>query len=104
MASRSKAKGNAFEREVVEAAKLFGLEAKRAWGSNGASMGEAEEVDVLIEGIRVQCKRRAALPAYLQIPEGCDVVVVRQDRGDCLVLLPLEEYLRCLKMLAETAT
>lgn len=100
MTSPSKAKGNTFEREIVEAAKLVGLEAKRAWGSNGAALGEAEEVDCLIGTVRVQCKRRAALPQYLQIPTGCDIVAMRQDRGDTLVLLPLKDYLELLKKTA----
>ena len=49
MASPSKQKGNAFEREVVNLAKGFGLKAVRAWGSNGQSLGLHEEVDCTIE-------------------------------------------------------
>ena len=38
MSSPSKRKGNAFERELVNTAKDWGLEAQRAWGSNGQSL------------------------------------------------------------------
>ena len=48
MASPSKAKGNRFEREIVNKMTSLGIKAKRAWGSNGASLGMHEEVDVLI--------------------------------------------------------
>ena len=35
MSHPSKQKGNRFEREIVDKAKDRGLDAKRAWGSNG---------------------------------------------------------------------
>ena len=47
--SKSKAKGNRFEREVVKLAKEYGLESKRAWGSDGRSLGLHPEVDITIE-------------------------------------------------------
>ena len=40
MPSKSKAKGNRFERLCVKIATSFGLNAQRAWGSDGRSMGE----------------------------------------------------------------
>ena len=48
MPSKSKAKGNRFERLVVDMSKDAGVPAKRAWGSNGAALGMHEEVDVLL--------------------------------------------------------
>ena len=48
MPSPSKAKGNRFEREIVNKMTSLGIKAKRAWGSNGVSLGMHEEVDVLI--------------------------------------------------------
>ena len=101
MSHPSKVKGNAFEREVVDAAKAIGLEAKRAWGSNGLSIGCDPEVDLVIEGEHVQAKRRKALPAYLQIPTCCDAVVFRQDRKSALVLLRLDDYLSILQELKQ---
>ena len=45
MASKSKAKGNRFERECVDIAESHGFNAKRAWGSDGRSIGMSPEVD-----------------------------------------------------------
>jgi Holliday junction resolvase len=89
----SKRKGNTFEREIVQLAKVAGLEAERAYASNGRALGEADTVDVVIAGVRVQCKRRKALPAYLRVPDGADVTVFREDRGESLVLMRLEDFL-----------
>ena len=62
MPSRSKQKGNRFEREVVNRAKELHIGAERAYASNGLSLGHAEEVDVVLDGAdkewRVQCKVR----------------------------------------------
>ena len=65
MSSPSKRKGNAFEREVVNQAKEFGLKSIRAYASNGMSLGEAEDVDVKIEALKGQCKRRKRIAQWL---------------------------------------
>ena len=39
MPSKSKAKGNRFERQIVQDIEGKGLKAKRAWGSNGEALG-----------------------------------------------------------------
>ena len=101
MPSKNKARGNALERELVKLAQAHGHTAQRAWGSNGQAMGEAEDVDVRITTedkvrSRIQCKRRKALPAYLQIPESCDAVYFRQDRGPGMILLRVEDWLASL--------
>lgn len=97
MSHPSKVKGNFFEREVVSAAKAEGLEAVRAWGSNGAALGKDPEVDLMVDVYAVQAKRRKKLPSYLQIPECCDAVVFRQDRGETLVLTRLDDWLHMIK-------
>ena len=94
MTSPSKAKGNGYERELVEQAKAAGLPARRAWGSNGAAMGLHPEVDIELKpGVTLQAKRRKALPAYLQIPDSCTGVAFRQDRGKPMVLVRLADFL-----------
>lgn len=93
MTSPSKRKGNEFERELVRDATSRGLIAERAYASNGRALGESEQVDLLVQGMRIQAKRRAKLPQYLQIPNGADAVVVRQDRGETLVLLRWDDLL-----------
>lgn len=93
----SKRKGNAFEREIVATALASGIDAKRAYGSNGESLGHNQTVDVVVGGKRVQCKRRAVLPNYLLIPDGCDAVAFRCDRGDPMVMISLWEYMELIK-------
>lgn len=97
MTPPSKRKGNEFERELVRLAIESGLQAERAYASNGRALGECDAVDVKIDAKRVQAKRRAALPAYLQIPDGCDAVAFRQDRGEPLVLITLWEWMDLVK-------
>jgi Holliday junction resolvase len=96
MSHPSKRKGNSFEREIVNAARAAGLPAELAYASNGKALGEAESVDVMIAGVRVQCRRRKALPAYLRVPRGADVTVFREDRGESLVLMRLADFLAWL--------
>jgi Holliday junction resolvase len=93
MTAPSKRKGNALERELVKDAEAVGLEARRAWGSDGRSMGWGAEVDVLVQGLRVQAKKRARLPSYLHVPEGADATVFRENRGETWVLLRWRDLL-----------
>ena len=94
MPSPSKAKGNRFEREIVDKAKDRGLKySQRAWGSNGMSLGEHPEVDCLIDGYKVQAKVRKKLPAYLIPSKEVDAVVFKQDSGEILMLVRYEDRL-----------
>ena len=102
MPSSSKRKGNRYEREVCEDAVEAGLDAQRAWGSDGRALGEAEGVDLVIEteeGERwcVQAKRRKSIAQYLDPPEGADLTVIREDYGDSLCVLPLHDLLDLLQ-------
>tara|TARA_R110002020_G_scaffold114778_8_gene264104 strand:- start:20305 stop:20631 length:327 start_codon:yes stop_codon:yes gene_type:complete len=94
--SPSKQKGNRFEREIVNKAVQSGLTAKRAWGSNGASLGMHEEVDLVIgkePEIKIQAKCRKKLATFLQPTEHVDAVVCKQDRGETLIILRFEDWL-----------
>lgn len=109
MPSKSKTKGNSFEREFVKWLRARGYSAERAWGSDGRSRGWPESVDVEASrlvaafncGLGIwgaeesktpcQLKRRAKLPNYLKIPTGADCVVFREDRGKTLVLMYAED-------------
>jgi hypothetical protein len=100
----SKRKANRHEREIVKIAEEKGLDAERAYASNGRSLGEVEACDCLVSGcesdamdaLRIQAKRRKTIASYLEPPEGTDAVVIREDRGDNLVVLPLETLLDLL--------
>ena len=95
MPSPSKAKGNRFEREIVNTVLSSGFnKCKRAWGSNGASLGMHEEVDVLMgENFKIQAKCRKKLATFLQPTEHVDAVVCKQDRGETLIILRFEDWL-----------
>ncbi|WP_103019384.1 hypothetical protein [Salinibacter altiplanensis] len=110
MAHRNAERAKEHEREVVHEAEARHLAASRAWNSDGRSLGETEETDVLIhhddpqaEGfaqtVRVQCKRRKNIAQYLTC-ENADIVVVREDYGDNLVVCPLDVF---LDLLTDTA-
>jgi Holliday junction resolvase len=101
----SKRKANRHERELVKIADAKGLEAERAYASNGKSLGEVKACDVLVrgrdadvmDGLRIQAKRRKSIASYLEPPEGTDMVVVREDRADNLVVLPFKDFLDLLR-------
>tara|TARA_R100001594_G_scaffold38692_3_gene70072 strand:- start:19035 stop:19334 length:300 start_codon:yes stop_codon:yes gene_type:complete len=94
MPSPSKAKGNRFEREIVNILTEQGLKAKRAWGSNGQALGFHEEVDVLLgTKFRIQAKVRKKIAAFLEPTEHVDAVFCKRDRGPILVIQTLDKWL-----------
>ena len=94
MPSRSKQKGNRFEREVTNLAKEYSIESKRAYASNGLSLGHTEEVDVLLEGdLRIQAKCRKKIATWLKPSDVVDAVVVKEDRGETYIILRFDEFL-----------
>ena len=97
MPSKSKAKGNAYEREIVDQAQAVGLHAVRAWGSNGRALGMHEEVDCLIGGQRIQAKRRAKIADYIVPSDEVDAQVIRADRGESYAILRYSDYLKLIK-------
>ena len=103
MGSPSKNKGNGYERELVNQAKDIGLQAKRAYASNGQSLGLHEEVDCLIAGKRIQAKRRKKLLKGIQDMIGLlkhtDAVVFREDKCDSFVLVRWSDWLELHKSL-----
>lgn len=92
-----KRKGSQFERDVVNTAKAGGIDAKRAYASNGEALGHAADVDCLIGEYRVQCKRRKQLPAYLIPSETVDAVVAKADFGETLIVMRYHDFLDLLK-------
>ena len=96
MAHPSKVKGNKFERDVVNKAKEFGLDSKRAYASNGESLGMHAEVDLIIKNYKIQAKIRKSIASYLLPNENVDAQVIRQNRGDAYIVLRLEDWLKTL--------
>jgi len=97
MSHPSKQKGNKLEREVVAMAHLYELESKRAWGSNGQSNGWHPEVDVMIEKWRFQCKSRKKLGTVVKPSEHVDGQIIKENRGEIYVVLPLLDLLTLIK-------
>tara|TARA_R100001163_G_C4956914_1_gene122347 strand:- start:86 stop:415 length:330 start_codon:yes stop_codon:yes gene_type:complete len=100
--SKSKAKGNRFERECVNLAKEYGLESKRAWGSDGRSLGLDPEVDMIIENYTVQCKVRKRIAEWLKPSEHVGELhlqLVKESRGEIYAIMPMTQLLTILKEL-----
>lgn len=100
MTTKSKRKGATYELELVKTLEKHGIKADKAWGSNGQALGEVAGVDLVFEQDgrrwRVQAKRRAKLAEYAKPPEGCDIVMMREDRGETFVVVPLDIFLDLL--------
>jgi len=98
---RNKVRGNNLEREIVNAAKDIGLSAKRAYASDGRSLGKSEVVDVIVENTCIQAKRRKKVAQWLYPDyhgDDVDAVVTRMDRKEPLVIIPLKRFLRLIQI------
>ena len=101
MTHKNKVRGNNLEREIVNTAKEVGLSAKRAYASDGRSLGKSEVVDVIVENTTIQAKRRKKVAQWLYPDyhgDDVDVVVTRMDRKEALAILPLQRLLELLKI------
>tara|TARA_R100000781_G_scaffold113801_2_gene83102 strand:- start:794 stop:1117 length:324 start_codon:yes stop_codon:yes gene_type:complete len=102
MPNKSKQKGNRFERQIVQMCTEKDIPSKRAWGSNGMSLGMAEEVDVLIDSdIKVQAKVRKAMGAWMLPSDEVDLQVIKRDRGQALVVMRFDDWLNDYRRLME---
>jgi Holliday junction resolvase len=97
MTHPSKRKGNVFERELVNMARDSGIEAQRAYASNGESLGLHAEVDCLVGGYSIQAKRRKSIASFMQPTDDVDVVALRQDFGPTLIVLRYSDWLDLIK-------
>jgi Holliday junction resolvase len=99
MSSKSKSKGNRIERHVVNVFKEHNIDSKRAWGSNGVSIGEHEEVDVVAHINKkkwlFQVKGRHKIADYLKPNlEIVDAQILKEDRQQALVVLSLDAWIK----------
>jgi hypothetical protein len=97
MTHPNKQKGNRFERECVDRAKSFDLDAKRSWGSDGRSLGLDAEVDIVVEGYAMQCKIRKQLPKWIVPADGIDAQVIRANRTETYAIIPLPTLLELMR-------
>lgn len=97
MSHPSKTKGNGYERELVNQCRSRGIEAKRAYASNGQSLGCHETVDLIAGSRKIQAKRRKRLLKGLQDLidnlQHADAVVFREDKAESFVILKWQNYL-----------
>ena len=107
MANKQKAKGNRFEKECVEVAEQHGFSSKRAWGSDGRSLGMSPEVDIIIEYLlsedmsrtmKVQCKVRKNIAQYLLPPDDCDITLLKEDRGEIYATIRYKDLLELIQL------
>ncbi len=100
MSHPNKIRGNALEREIVNQSKEEGLSAKRAYASDGRSLGYSEVVDCVVEDWTIQAKRRKKIAQWLY-PEyhgdDVDAVVTRMDRKEALIIMPLGKWIKMMK-------
>lgn len=114
MTAKNKVRGNTLEREVVNAFSVDGVEARRAWGSDGRALGHHEHVDVMVtkrivvydmtthpitygveknKELLIQCKRKKKLPDWLGFSEHVNAVVIREDRGKKYIIMELDKFI-----------
>lgn len=92
-----KKKGTAYENELVKKLQEKGFKnVKRSWGSDGRSLGETADVDIVADGLKIQAKRRKSIPQWLNLGN-CDVVMFRGDRGLTFVAMTFDDWVECLK-------
>ena len=103
MASKSKTKGNNFERECVNIAKEKGIEKSiRAYASDGRSLGQSSECDIMINEYRFQCKIRKKLAKIFNLDlDKIDGVIIRQDRKQPVILFDYGRFLDLIKDVPE---
>jgi len=103
--SKNKARGNRFEREVVNLAKEHGLESVRAWGSDGRSLGLDSDVDLTIEEYTVQCKVRKRIAKWLKPSEqmgGLHLQCVKESRGKMYAIISMTDLMDIIARLKMT--
>ena len=99
MPSKSKAKGNRFERELVKLAVECGLTAKRAYASNGQSLGKTDDVDLLIQGLPFQVKCRKKIGDLYKPNDNNFGQIFKEDRGEIYVMMKFEDFLKIMNRL-----
>lgn len=103
---RNVARGRELENECVVAATNAGLKAHRIFGSGAYKnqLGDDYASDVVVEGLRIECKRRKSgfkllYDAFDQ--DDSDVVCVRADRMPRMYLMREDVFLHLIKQKKE---
>ena len=102
MGHPSSDKGKRFERNLVKQFKKENLIAERMYGSDGTHVGLGKNVDIVVESsdgeqFGLQCKHFKETPKYLQLYDGTDGSVIKQDLREPVVVLSLTTFIKLLK-------
>ena len=97
MGKMSRTKGAVYERELVNDFRARGLTAQRVPLSGATEYAKGDvEVTAGYDGktiYRGECKRRAALPEWIEKALGeNDFLAMREDRGTTLIVLRLDTF------------
>lgn len=100
MASKSKAKGDRFERAIVHKLQDLGLPAVRT-PLSGAVASFPDDIVLELEGreVRLECKKRANGEGFKTLEKwigAADVLVVARDRQQPFVFMRWAEYERLI--------
>ncbi len=98
MPNRSKQKGDRCEREIVELFLAAGLEAYRV-PLSGAATGFKSDVEVRLPGTTLKLESKVRGTGFGRIYKwliGNDGVVIKADREQTLLVIPLERFARLL--------
>lgn len=102
MSSKERAKGNRVEREVVSELADSNIKARRAWGSDGRSLGFHSEVDCVAlinnKDFRIQVKARKSIgKLYQPETDKVDCHVVKMDRKKPVIIMELNKFIEIYK-------
>jgi hypothetical protein len=98
MTHKNKRSGADFERRMVRKARAAGLAAKRAYASDGRSLGLDAEVDLVVDGWKIQCKHRRQLAKYIKPSAEVDAQIVG-DRSGQYVVMTWAKFVEIVKLL-----
>ena len=94
-------KGKFYEWQLVQKFKDKGMQAERAWNSDGKSLGKHHEVDILVqhEGREylIQAKRRKKISTFLTPSKEVDFHIMKGDRESDIVAMSLPTLFRLLE-------
>ena len=102
MPNRSKQKGDRREREIRDYLVQQGFQAVRARGSDGRSLGQHEQCDLLVnDSLAIQIKGRNKVAGQFKPTPEVPVVMLREDGGSVpdktWVVMTLPDWIRLNK-------
>ena len=102
MPSKSKIKGNNFERWIVNFFEATGLSCRRAWGSDGRSMGLTEGVDgTLNEEYKWQAKCKAQISPFYIPNEEVDFQIFKGNRTNTFATMSVQTLAEIINRMNE---